>query len=240
MKRLHLFKDHPHVSIHERAQEPQESKDEKPHLSAHRQETPSSTEYIVSLDNDPTWLVRIDKKSGKVHAYMGERSLDFDGLDQLYDEWPELPVHFDGDVNAAFRAMFMDDEIEPPATPAWKPQQVSESESRPNDYHEVPEEGGLKRQIAVCDPDCKEYFIKVGESQFIFRLNPETNWCRLNVRQVAREFQLSDLYEAVPELPIIYKAEVNNQLRDKLHADGFVVPETPYALGYSVSNKDED
>ena len=238
MKRLHLFKDHPHVSIHERAQEQEEPQDKKPKLDCRTNHSTTSYEYQVLLGEEVRYMMRVNKESGAVHAFMAERMFDFDKLDDLYTEWPEVAI--DKDVNAAFRAMMMDDGLPLPDIPGRIDHRVNENDTQPNEYSEVPEEGLLKRQMAVCDPDCGEYTIKIGNSLYILRVNTDTNWCRLNVRQEAREFKLEDIYAAVPELPLLMNGEVNGQLRDKLHADGFVVPETPYELGYSVSDKDED
>ena len=234
MKRLHLFKEHPHVSIHERAQEPPV---DQPKLDCQTNHSATSFEYLVLLGNEVRYMMRVNKESGAVHVFMAERMFDFDKLDDLYTEWPEVAI--DKDVNAAFRAMMMDDGLPLPDTPRCIDHRVNENDTPPNEYSEVPEEGLLKRQMAVCDPDCGEYFIKIGNSQYILRVNTNTNLCRLNVRQEAREFKLEDIYDAVPELPLLLNGEVNNQLRDKLHADGWVIPDTPYELGYSVSKEEE-
>lgn len=241
MKRLHLFRDHPHRSIHENRKEPDdEDRDNRPKLDCRTNHSTTSFEYHVMLDDEVKYMMRVNKQKGSVHVFMAERMFDFDRLDDLYTEWPDLPVILDMDVNAAFRAMMMDDGLQVPPTPGCNDRQVNENDTRPNEYSEVPEEGLVKRQMAVCEPDCGEYILNIGKSLYILRVNTESNHCRLNVRQEAREFQLEDIYVAVPELPLLMNGEVNGQLRDKLHADGFVVPETPYELGYSVSNKDGD
>lgn len=240
MKRLHLFKDHPHVSVHENVHEPEDKQDDQPKLDCQTNHSTTSYEYKVLLGDEIRYMMRVNKESGAVHVFMAERMFDFDNLDDLYTEWPDLPVVLDKDVNAAFRAMMMDDGLQLPDTPGCNDRQINENDTQPNEYNEVPEEGALKRQLAVCDPDCGEYTIKIGNSLYILRVNTDTNWCRLNVRQEAREFKLEDIYDSVPELPLLLNGEVNGQLRDKLQADGFVVPETPYELGYSISGKDED
>ncbi len=58
------------------------------------------------------------------------------------------------------------------------------------------------------------------------------------MRLTGREFQLEDIYSAIEELPLMFGGEVNHELRDRLQADGFVIPETPYELGYKVRDKD--
>jgi hypothetical protein len=113
------------------------------------------------------------------------------------------------------------------------------SEDEETSYNQVPNKGILDREIDVCTPDCAEYLVKVkGGSTFMLRVNTETNWCRLVVRLTGREFSLDSIYDAIPELSLMFGGEVNNELRDRLQADGFVLPETPYELGYKVSNKD--
>jgi hypothetical protein len=239
MRRLHLFRDHPHRSIHENEQESGDKKHEdQPKLDCRTNHSTTSFEYQVLLGEEVRYMMRVNKETGAVHVFMAERMFDFGKLDDLYTEWPDLPVVLDKDVNAAFRAMMMDDGLQLPDTPGCNDRQVNENDCQSNEYSEVPEQGVLKRQMAVCDPDCGEYFIKIGNSQYILRVNTD-NWCRLNVRQEAREFKLEDIYDAVPELPLLLNGEVNGQLRDKLHADGWVVPDTPYELGYLVS-KDKD
>ena len=106
-------------------------------------------------------------------------------------------------------------------------------------YNQVPNKGILDREIKVCSPDWAEYFVKIGGSTFLLRVNTETNMCRLVVRLKGREFSLDDIYEAIPELPIIFGGEVNTELRDRLQKDGFVLPSTPYELGFTISDKDE-
>jgi hypothetical protein len=106
-------------------------------------------------------------------------------------------------------------------------------------YNQVPNKGILDREIKVCNPDCAEYFVNVGDSTFMLRVNTETNLCRLVVRLKGREFSLDEIYEAIPELPIMFGGEVNNELRDRLQKDGFVLPGTPYELGDVVTPKDE-
>lgn len=237
MRRLHFFKDHATHKIQEQERKPEETEDEKPELTSHRQISGDLTEYSVSLDDDnPIWILKVNNKTGSVHAYMSERSIDFDSLDQLYQEWPEVATR--PGVNAGFRAMLIDDGHDLPPINRCNDQKINENNGQPNEYHEVPEEGVLSRQIAVCDPDCREYFVKLDKSnsQIILRVNTETNWCRFNVRLEAREFKLEDLYFAMPELPIW--TEMNAEIRSKLQADGFVIPETPYEIGYKVTPKD--
>ena len=106
-------------------------------------------------------------------------------------------------------------------------------------YNQVPNKGILDREIKVCTPDCAEYCVNAGGSTFMLRVNTETNMCRLVVRLKGREFHLDDIYEAIPELPIMFGSEVNNELRDRLQKDGFVLPSTPYELGFTISDKDE-
>ncbi len=121
-------------------------------------------------------------------------------------------------------------------------EQESEPEKKQNDetsYNQVPNKGLLYREIKVCTPDCAEYFVETGGSTFMLRVNTETNMCRLAVRLKGREFHLDDIYEAIPELPIMFGGEVNNELRDRLQKDGFVLPSTPYELGFTISDKDE-
>lgn len=239
MRRLHLFRDHPHQSIHENERDDRKLNDQ-PKLDCLTNHSTTSFEYKVLLGDEVRYMMRINKESGAVHVFIAERMFDFDDINDLYSEWPDLPVVLNKEVNAAFRSMIKDDGIELPITPGCGDQHLHEEESRPNEYSEVPEKGVVDKQMAVCDPNCAEYFIKVGGSQFIFRVNIETNWCRLNVRQEAREFKLEDIYDAIPELPIMYRSEVNHQLRHHLQEDGFVLPETPYELGYLVSDKDGD
>lgn len=239
MKRLHLFREHPH-RINEQEKEQEPTQEQKPELTSHRQQSGDVTEYSVSLDDDnPIWILKLNNKTDSVHAYMSERSIDFDRLDQLYREWPELPMYVDGNVNSGLRAMLMDDGHDDlPPTPNHSSEKAL-SEDEETSYNQVPNKGILDREIDVCTPDCAEYLVKVkGGSTFMLRVNTETNWCRLVVRLTGREFQLEDIYSVIEELPLMFGGEVNNELRDRLQADGFVIPETPYELSYKVSDKD--
>ena len=233
MKRLHLFREHPH-RINEQEKEP--TQDKKPELTSHRQQSGDTTEYSVSLDDGPMWILKLNNKTGSVHTYQSERSIDFDGLDQLYQKWPELAAH--PDVNAGVRAMLIDDGHDLPPIPN-RASETALSEDEETSYNQVPNKGILDREIDVCTPDCVEYLVKVkGGSTFMLRVNTETNWCRLVVRLTGREFQLEDIYSVIEELPLMFGGEVNHELRNRLQQDGFVIPETPYELGYKVSNKD--
>jgi len=122
-------------------------------------------------------------------------------------------------------------------------EQNKEPEKEQNDetsYNQMPNKGILDREIKVCTPDCAEYFVEIGGSTFMLRVNTETNLCRLVVRLKGREFSLEDIYEAIPELPVMFGGEVNTELRERLQKDGFVLPETPYELGDVVASKDEE
>lgn len=232
MKRLHLFKNHPHTRMHERAHEPEapeESQNEEPELTPHRSETDTSFEYSVSLDDEPKWSIRINKESGKVHMYMVERSIDFESIGELYDHCPELAVYYDGNVWASFRAMLSDDGHDLPPDPrnAESPTPVNEQEHEKHDEK--------------CGQDCIEYRFTIGPNSFQFRINPETNMCSLQTDYPERTFHLDDIFDKVPEISMILRGTLLVGLKRRLSGDGIQMPDTPeYEVGYPIRNKDKD
>jgi len=230
MRRLHFFKDHATHKIQEQERKPEETEDEKPELTSHRQISGDTTEYSVSLDDDnPIWILKVNNKTGSVHAYMSERSIDFDSLDQLDQQWPELVVSHDGSVWASFRAMLSDDGHDVPPDPrnAESPTTVNEQE--------------YERYDEKCGQDCIEYRFTIGPNSFIFRINPETNMCSLQTDYPERTFHLDDIWERIPEIGLILKGSLLGGLKRRLTGDGIKMPEPPeHEVENTISNKEED
>ena len=115
MKRLHRFAQHPHWEIHEHENEPEEQQNDKPVLDAHRQESGDLTGYSVSLDDEPTLIIKLNNKTGSVHAYMTKR-FSSDSIMTDYDPYrfeDEGPIIMDSLPDAGTWKWFFRQEEEP-------------------------------------------------------------------------------------------------------------------------------
>ena len=100
-------------------------------------------------------------------------------------------------------------------------------------------ENGSLKENRTTTPDSIDYLVKMGDGEYMLRIEKKSGHCRYSSTEEAREFDnLSELYSAIPELPLLQSGRVNHRLRLMMEDDGIEIPRTPYELGFTLSNKD--
>ena len=184
MKRLNFFREHPHRSIHEQGQSLKaQGKNEPSQFDCTTNHSSTSYEYHLKVENETVYMIRINKKTGAVHMFVAEQFLDFDNLNHLYEEWPQLTDI--KELNTAFRSMMLRDglKLKTRANTSSEPTGVNEQE--------------YPRYDERCGEDCVEYRFSIGPNSFEFRINPESKMCSLQTSYPERTFHLDDIFDKV-------------------------------------------
>ena len=226
MKRLNFFREYPHGSIHEQEMNLKaQGKNEPSKFDCSTNHSSTSYEYHLKVEDETVYMIRVDKKTGAVHMFVAEQFLDFDNLNHLYKEWPQLTDI--KELNTAFRSMLLRDGLE-----------LKAKTNTSNDPGGVNEQE-YPRYDERCGEDCVEYRFTIGPNSFEFRIDPDSKMCSLQTNYPERTFHLDDIFDKVPELSMILRGSLLFGLRRRLEGDGFKMPDTPdYEVGYIVTNKE--
>lgn len=68
----------------------------------------------------------------------------------------------------------------------------------------------------------------IDADQYVMTIDPKTKNCRLEYPAIVREFKIEDIYEACPELPLLYDGMLDQHFREELKELGVNMPAAPY------------